>query len=63
MFAYLSKSEDECSQVMSQALKEVFEDEVDNYQKMESVAQTCVNKSECSIQECVRGIHSTCFCN
>ena len=32
MCAYLSKSENECSQAMSQALKEAFEDKLDNYQ-------------------------------
>ena len=53
MCAYLSKSEDECSQAMSQALKEAFEDKLDNYQQMKSVAQTYVNKRGFSIQECV----------
>ena len=53
MCTYLSKSEDECSQAMSQALKESFEDKLDNYQQMKSVAQTYLNKRECSIQECV----------
>ena len=38
---------------MSQAVKEAFEDKLDNYQQMKSVAQTHVNKRECSIQECV----------
>ena len=53
MCAYLSKSEDQCSQAMSQALKEAFEDELDKYQETKSVAQTYVNKRECSVQECV----------
>ena len=53
MCAYLSKSEDECSQAISQSVKEAFEDKLDNYQQMKSVAQTYVNKRECSIQECV----------
>ena len=53
MCAYLSKIEDECSQAMSQAVKEAFEDKLDNYQQMKSLAQTYVNKKECSIQECV----------
>ena len=52
MCAYLSKSEDECSQAISQSVKEAFEDKLDNYQQMKSVAQTYVNKRECSIQEC-----------
>ena len=38
---------------MSQAVKEAFEDKLDNYQQMKSVAQTHLNKRECSIQECV----------
>ena len=53
MCAYLSKSGDERSQVMSQTLKEAFEDKLGNYQQMKSVAQIYVNKRECSIQECV----------
>ena len=53
MCAYLSKSEDECSQAMNQAVKEAFEDKLDNYQQMKSVAQTYINKRECSIQECL----------
>ena len=53
MCTYLSKSEDECSKAMSQALKEAFEDKLDNYRQMKSVAQTYINKTECSIQECV----------
>ena len=48
MCAYLSKSEDECSQARSQALKEAFEDKLDNYQQLKSVAQTYVNKRECN---------------
>ena len=52
MCAYLSKSKDECSQVMSQALKESFEDNLDNYQQMKSVALTYAHKRECSVQEC-----------
>ena len=48
MYAYLSKSEDECSQARSQALKEAFEDKLDNYQQLKSVAQTYVNKRECN---------------
>ena len=53
MCSYLSKSEDECSQAMSQAVKEAFEHNLDNYQQMKSVAHSYVNKRECSIQECV----------
>ena len=53
MCAYLSKSEDECSEAMNQAVKEAFEHNLDNYQQMKNVAHTYVNKRECSIQECV----------
>ena len=51
--AYLSNSEDECSQAMRQELKEAFEDKLDNYKQMKSVGQTCVNKRERIIQEYV----------
>ena len=53
MCAYLSKCEDECSQAMSQAVEDAFEQNLDNYQQMKSVASAYVNKRECSIQECV----------
>ena len=53
MCAYLSKCEDECSQAMSQAVKDAFEQNLDKYQQMKSVASAYVNKRECSIQECV----------
>ena len=48
MCTYISKSEDECSQAMRQALKEAFEDK-----QMKSVAQKYINKTECSIKQCV----------
>ena len=51
MCAYLSKREYECSQAMSQAVKDAFEQNLDNYQQMKSVASNYVNKRECSIQE------------
>ena len=53
MCAYLSKSEDECSQAMSEAMKDAFEKQLDNYEQMKSVAHAYTNKRECSIQECV----------
>ena len=53
MCSYPSKSEDECSQAMSQAVKEAFEHNLDNYQQMKSEAHSYVIKRECSIQECV----------
>ena len=51
--AYLSKCEDECSHTMNQAVNDAFEQNLYNYQQMKSVASACVNKRECSIQECV----------
>ena len=52
MFVYLSKSEDECSLALSQAVKNAFERNLDNYQQMKLVVSVYVNKRECSIQEC-----------
>ena len=52
MCAYLSKCQDECSQAMSQAVKDAFEVSLDNYRKMKSVASAYINKRGCSI-ECV----------
>ena len=53
MCAYLSKSENECSVAMKQALRDAFEKELNNYEQMKSVANAYINKRECSIQECV----------
>ena len=53
MCSYLSKCKDECSQVMSQAVKEAFKYNLDNYQQSKSVAHSYANKTECSIQKCV----------
>ena len=53
MCAYLSKSENECSVAMKQAVRDVFEKELNNYEQMKSFANADNNKSECSIQECV----------
>ena len=43
MCAYLSKSEDECVKAMSEAMKDEFVKELDNYEQMKSVAQTYIN--------------------
>ena len=51
--AYLSKSEDECSLAMTQAVRDAFEKELDNLEQMKSVANVYLNKRECSAQECV----------
>ena len=53
MCAYLWKSEDGCSHAMSEAMKDAFEKQLDNYEKMKSVAHTYLNKRECSIQVCL----------
>ena len=53
MCAYLSKSKSECSVAMKQPVRHEFAKELDNYEKMKSVANAYINKSECSIQECV----------
>ena len=36
---------------MSQAVKDMFQKTLNNYEEMKSVAQPYINKSECSIQE------------
>ena len=53
MCAYLSKLESECSVAMKQAVQDVFEKKLDNYEQMMSVANAYINKRKCSIQECV----------
>ena len=56
--AYLSKSKDECTQAMSQVVKDAFEKNLDNYEQIKSFAYVYTNKRECSIQECVYHILS-----
>ena len=56
MWASLSKSESECSVAMKQAVQNAFEKELGNYEQIKSVANTYINKRECSIQECVYNI-------
>ena len=50
MCAYLSKSENECSVAMKQAVRDAFEKELNNCEQMKSVANVYINKKECSIQ-------------
>lgn len=50
MCPYLSKSEDESSQAMSEAMKDAFEKQLDIYEQMKSVAYNYTNKRECSLQ-------------
>ena len=53
MCAYLSKSENENSVAIKQAVRNAFEKKLNDYEQMESVANAYINKMECSIQECV----------
>ena len=59
MCAYLSISEDECTHAMSEAVKDAFEKNLDNYKQIKSVAYVYTNERECSIQECVYRILSS----
>ena len=49
MCAYLSKLQSECSVAIKQTVQDVFERELDNYEQMKSVANACINKTECNI--------------
>ena len=53
MFACLSKPEDECYHAMEEAFKDTFSKNLDNYNRMKSIAYAYTNNSECSVQECV----------
>ena len=53
MSVHLSKSENECSVAMNQAVRDAFKKELNTYEQMKSVANAYINKRECSIQECV----------
>ena len=53
MCSYLSKSENECSVAMKQAVRYPFEKELNNYEQVKSVGNAYINKRECRIQECV----------
>ena len=53
MWAYLSKSEKECSVAMKQAVRDAFEKELNNYEQMKSVANAYINKRQCSTPGCV----------
>ena len=56
MCAYLSKTKDECSHSMNQALKDPFGGELENYEQMKSLAYAYLRKRECSVQECIYDI-------
>ena len=53
MYAYQSKSGNEYSVAMKQAVRDAFDKELNNYEEMKSVAYAQINKREYSIQECV----------
>ena len=53
MCSCFSKSEDECSLAMKQAVREVFEINLSNYKTMQIILRAYVNKHECSVQEAV----------
>ena len=53
MCAYLSKTEDECSRAMNQAAKKAYENNLDIYQQMRSVANAYSLNREVSVQEAV----------
>ena len=48
---YLSKTEDECSHAMSQALKESADANFSNYEQITLIAYTYTSKRKCSIKE------------
>ena len=56
MCAYLSKTEDECSQAMHHAIKEAHENDLDKCHEMRSIAHAYATKRECSVQEAVYNI-------
>ena len=56
MCAYLSKTKDECSHSMNQALKDPFGGELENYEQMKSLAYAYLRKRDCSVQECIYDI-------
>ena len=51
--AYLSKSEEICSQAMKHALRESIEEKQGNYEQMCAVAHAYASNRECSLQEAV----------
>ena len=51
--SYLSKGEDECSQVIKKAFKETLEKGTSYYEQMKATAHAYLSKNECSLQEAV----------
>ena len=46
MCDYLSKSENECSVAMKQAVRDAFEKELNSHEQMKSVTNAYINKRE-----------------
>ena len=53
MCAYLSKSEETCSQAIKHPLRESIEKKQGNYKQMCAIAHTHVSNRECSVQEAI----------
>ena len=49
MCQYFSKTEDQCSQVMKQAAKEVFKDNIHHYDAMKTIAKASLRNRNCSV--------------
>ena len=49
MCAYLSKSEDEYSHAMKQAVEDAFEKKLDIYNQMKLIAHSYINRRECRV--------------
>ena len=49
----MTKSEDECSQAMKQALSEARENNANKFEQMFNIAKAYSSKRECSVQEAV----------
>ena len=47
---YLNKEEEECSRAMAQAVKEVWDKSLNNYEQMKLIIKAYATKRECSVQ-------------
>ena len=65
--AYLSKTEDACSEAMKIAIQEAFEKSLSNYEQMRLIAKAYASKREMSVYEAVYhvspglNLHESCF--
>ena len=53
MCQYFSKTNDQYSQAMKQAAKEVYENNMHHQDTMKTIAKAYLNSRECSVQEVV----------